>query len=108
MNGIELIAKERQRQIEEEGWSENHDDLHDMYQLSKAAIAYLNPSNSEHVRKFWPFDWKWWKPAKPRTNTDRYDMYHIKDLVKAGALIAAEIDRLQRAMEGIENDHITP
>jgi len=95
MNGIELIAKERQRQIEEEGWSANHDDLHSNFQLSKAAIAYLNPSNSDHVREFWPWDWKWWKPARASMDVP-YDVAQIRNLVKAGALIAAEIDRLQR------------
>jgi hypothetical protein len=37
----------------------------------------------------WPWDEKWWKPS---TNP-------IRNLVKAGALIAAEIDRLQRVTE---------
>lgn len=97
--GAELIAEERQRQIEQEGWSANHDDLHDRFQLSNAAMAYLNPSNSTHVRTFWPWDWKWWKPAQPKDFDEKYASYHIKDLVKAGALIAAEIDRLQRLSE---------
>lgn len=35
----------------------------------------------------WPFSQEWWKP----TPDDR-----IRELAKAGALIAAEIDRLQR------------
>ena len=39
---------------------------------------------------FWPFDLKWLK----RTPKKR-----IKELAKAGALIAAEIDRLQRTKE---------
>ena len=96
MSGIERISAERQRQIEEEGWSANHDDLHDRFQLSNAAIAYLNPSNSDHVRKFWPWDWKWWKPVRASMDVP-YEVAQIRNLVKAGALIAAEIDRLERS-----------
>lgn len=96
MSGVELIAAERQRQIEEEGWSANHDDQHNRFELSKAAIAYLNPSNSDHVRNFWPWDWKWWKPSLPSIEVPSYEVSQIRNLVKAGALIAAEIDRLER------------
>ncbi len=98
-SGAELIAEERKRQIEEEGWSANHDDLQDRFQLSNAAIAYLNPSNSDHVKKFWPWNWNWWKPALPSVEKPSYEAAHIRNLVKAGALIAAEIDRLQRIEE---------
>jgi len=104
MNGVELIAQERQKQIEQDGWSANHDDAHDRFQLSDAAMAYLNPSNSDHIRRFWPWDWKWWKPARGNSINDRYEIYHIRDLVKAGALIAAEIDRLQRLNKKKAND----
>lgn len=40
----------------------------------------------------WPFMHGGWKPAKPEDGLKG----RIVDLVKAGALIAAEIDRLQR------------
>ena len=40
--------------------------------------------------EYWPWDMKWWKPS---------DEDPIRNLVKAGALIAAEIDRLQRRTE---------
>jgi hypothetical protein len=93
-----MIATERKRQIDEEGWSESHDDLLDRFQLSNAAIAYLNPSNSNHVRRFWPFDWKWWKPVHASMGVP-YEIAQMKNLVKAGALIAAEIDRLERVKE---------
>lgn len=94
-SGIELIADERKRQIEEEGWSANHDDLLCLCQLKNAAIAYLNYSNSDHVRKFWPFDWKWWKPSQVSMDVP-YEISETRNLIKAGALIAAEIDRLLR------------
>lgn len=84
--GIELIAKERQRQIDKEGWTSEHDDRENQnFQLSLAACSYLNASNSELANRFWPWDWRFWKPDT-----------HLRNLIKAGALIAAEIDRLQR------------
>lgn len=101
MNGAELIAQERQRQIEEEGWTPEHDDEHTESELARAAICYtiagLHPSESpdgiyatEHFATvWWPARWaaSWWKPAG-----------RVKNLIKAGALIAAEIDRLQRIL----------
>lgn len=90
--GIELIAKERQRQIDIEGWTKEHDAQYKDNELVKAAICYADPKTYYYQTNikvpnvdFWPTQWdkKWFKP------TDR-----IRDLVKAGALIAAEIDRL--------------
>ena len=93
MTSIGLIAAERQRQIEQEGWSPEHDDAHCRGQLGMAAACYALPPNN-HVRTLdWPWDRKWWRP----TPDDR-----IRELVKAGALIAAEIDRLQRAEKPVE------
>ena len=100
--GIELIAEERQRQIDVEGWTKEHDANHQNNELAKAAICYADPNIYYHQESrylkfrmpndFWPEQWDihWFKP------TDR-----IRDLVKAGALIAAEIDRLQ-AQKGEE------
>ena len=100
--GIELIAEERQRQIEVEGWTKEHDAEHTNGSLALAAVCYAIPSESRHysycplrkerVPDFWPWDKEWWKPCPE----DR-----IMELVKAGALIAAEIDRLQ-AQKGEE------
>ncbi len=92
-NGIELIADERSRQVSQEGWTPEHDDEHDECEIVEAAVCYaLN--GREFVLQgtvcpnpgAWPWDMKWWKPS--------YDP--IRNLVKAGALIAAEIDRLNR------------
>lgn len=96
--GIELIAAERQRQIAKEGWTSGHDDKHKDEELSKAAAAYaFVPFMKDEIRygykapdAMWPFKVQYWKPVPE----DR-----IKELVKAGALIAAEIDRLQRKQE---------
>ena len=101
--GIELIAEERERQISKEGWTPEHDDEHTENQLANAAATYAMDSDCREaltnligdfkllgVPPTWPWDEEWYKP----TPDDR-----IKELVKAGALIAAEIDRLQRLKE---------
>lgn len=84
--GAQLIAKERERQIAQEGWTPEHDDTHDDGEIAFAAIAYIQVSNgySKNAAE-WPWDEEWFKVSDP-----------VRNLVKAGALIAAEIDRLQR------------
>ena len=94
--GTELIAEERQRQIEVEGWTKEHDAEHTNDSLAFAAVCYAIPSvyrtysycplRKERVPDFWPWDMEWWKPTPDN---------RIRELVKAGALIAAEIDRIQ-------------
>lgn len=98
MTGIERIAVERKRQIEEEGWTPDHDIQHYKGELAEAAAAYAYPEmvciaeldKDAHFRCdiLFPDGWaeKRWKPSPD----DR-----IRELEKAGALIAAEIDRLQ-------------
>ena len=88
MTGVELIAEERQRQVDVEGWTEKHDDLHTNGQIAEAARCYLEGRNTAASRMIvgWPWLEKWWKPSKDP----------VRNLVKAGALIAAEIDRIQR------------
>lgn len=95
-SGVELIADERLRQTSQEGWTPEHDDKHRGKQLAKGAESYLcawtfpdkSATRDEPVRPAWSWPWsmKWWKPSNDP----------IRNLVKAGALIAAEIDRLQR------------
>ncbi len=96
--GVELIEDERKRQIESEGWIESHDDEHKRGEIAKAAICYISKSywwfKEDFITAMWPWDEKWWKPDNKNT---------IRNLVKAGALIAAEIDRLQR--KGTNNDN---
>lgn len=92
MNGVELILRERKRQIAGEGWKSLHDDQHANGQLADAAVCYamsgqLRDGMQIFLRWMWPWALCWWKP----TPNDR-----IRELTKAGALIAAEIDRLQR------------
>ena len=87
--GAELIADERQRQIEEEGWSAEHDTQHPSGQLALAGACYALDAVGlvGTASDWWPWDEKWWKP----TPNDP-----VRQLTKAGALIAAEIDKIQR------------
>jgi hypothetical protein len=91
MNGIELIAAERKRQIEKKGWTLDHDRQHLDMSLVTAAICYANTSFELHLQpgapEGWPASWSLngWKPSNDP----------IQNLVKAGALLAAEIDRLK-------------
>lgn len=95
------VITERLRQVEAEGWSFEHDDKHDAGCMALAAAAYaanaalgqrggvVSAATSrvwDLVVGLWPWDWTWWKPKDPR-----------RDLVRAGALILAEIERLDRA-----------
>lgn len=81
--GAELITKERERHPEE-GWTADHDARHVMGQLIDAAHCYLTAFNQNAARPSgWPWSKQDWKPE------DR-----IRNLVKAGSLVAAEIDRL--------------
>jgi hypothetical protein len=96
-SGTTLITEERKRQIQQEGWFADHDDRHKRHQLTMAAISYAcavaHPDEwAEENGKLpgptsdWPWGKKWWKPSADP----------VRNLVKAGALIAAEIDRIQR------------
>jgi hypothetical protein len=97
MNGIELIAEERLRQVAQEGWTAQHDEEHDQFQLSAAAVCYAEFAlragplrlQAQKIPFDWPWGEEWWKPSPDR----------VRNLVKAGALIAAEIDRLQRLQQ---------
>lgn len=97
MKAIDEIAAERRRQIEEEGWTPEHDDEHDGGELAAAAGCYaLNAVDAFHVDDFcndgtpyqWPWDREWWKPKNRR-----------RDLIRAAALIVAEVERLDRNAE---------
>lgn len=88
-SGIELIADERQRQIEVENRSAEHDSMYQNGELALAAVCYALPQAERNTNKYpehWPWGIDYWKPCE----NDR-----VRELVKAGALIAAEIERLQ-------------
>lgn len=107
------VLAERNRQVVSEGWSAEHDDDHDGGGLAEAAVCYAShaaargfifdryPDEYRADRPFpedrtvfghgdvtWPkgWAWSWWKPKSPR-----------RDLVRAAALLIAEIERLDRA-----------
>lgn len=98
------VLAERERQKSVEGWTPEHDDEHDSGELARAAACYAHAGGlspvarkylenapdftGEHMviaRRLWPWDRSWWKPKDCR-----------RDLVRAGALIVAEIERLDR------------
>lgn len=106
------VLAERQRQISEEGRSPERDDNHHKGEMALAAAVYAATSATtngfvkyevqgfspihgddgplEYKRfqlvNLWPWSTIWWKPKDRR-----------RDLVRAGALIIAEIERLDRA-----------
>jgi len=92
------VIAERRRQIEAEGWSAEHDDEHTdgamalaagMYAVNSASPTFLDFDDGfgpdERYPIGWPWHRQWWKPKNPR-----------RDLVRAAALIIAEIERLDR------------
>ncbi|PWV66020.1 hypothetical protein [Plasticicumulans acidivorans] len=103
ITGADLIGSERRRQIESERFSAEHDDVHTRDELAWAAICYVIPPKKRQMSvcgmcwgwkpQYWPESWstEWWKPGAGNLEG------RISELVKAGALIAAEIDRLKRA-----------
>ena len=114
MNGAEMIAVERRRQVEAEGWTTEHDDTHEGGELALAAACYASPKpllvhekrvvqlNSsrgisdayqyDHAERLGYYDaWPWEAEWDKRNQHGR-----LRQLTIAGALIAAEIDRLMR------------
>lgn len=86
-NAVQSVIAERQRHQSVEGWTPEHDDQYSKSQLLWASSCYV--LNAIHPFNRIPFDWpwtpEWWKPTNPR-----------RDMVKAGALILAEIERIDR------------
>lgn len=89
------VLAERRRQIEVEGWTPEHDDMHRGGQMAQAAACYALHTelvgNVGDYLRFWPWSPGWWKPRDNRRN-----------LVKAGALILAEIERIDRTTASSE------
>ncbi|MEQ9887625.1 hypothetical protein ABRP55_13850 [Pectobacterium zantedeschiae] len=97
-NAIQDVINERRRQKIVEGWDDSHDDEYVHGELSGAAACYARHVSErnfihepeDYPNKDIPVDWPWldcwWKPTSPR-----------RDLVKAAALIIAEIERIDRS-----------
>lgn len=80
------VLTERCRQVEVEGWTPEHDDQYTRMELPRAACCYALV-NTLPVPTKWPWAAEWWKPSED----------HRRNLVKAAALLIAEIERLDRA-----------
>jgi hypothetical protein len=88
------VLAERRRQVEVEGWTPEHDDAHGDGQMAVAAGYYALacgwPKERDigrgQVPVYWPWAREWWKPRNKRTN-----------LLRAAALILADIERIDRA-----------
>lgn len=110
------VLNERRRQVASEGWTPEHDDEHDDGELAAAAACYAaefpvfreyemavgDGNVEEGFTNAWPWAENWFK------RTDRR-----RDLVKAGALILAEIERLDRVAstsndEARDEPHVSP
>ena len=104
------VARERTRQVNSEGWTSEHDDAHGDGSIAFAGVCYAMfvvvsdearastdmpaglTTDGEPITgwaawlSIWPWERRFWKP------TDRR-----RDLVKAAALLIAEIERIDRA-----------
>ena len=91
---IDLVVAERARQIDVEGFSPAHDDRYRNDELATAAACYALPISisdkevwgTSLIDLMWPLEADWWKPEQSR----------IRNMVKAAALLIAEIERIQR------------
>lgn len=115
---LHLIAHERARQIREEGFTADHDDEHEFGELALVAALYASP-----VRLFmrghlddggqltcdpWPSSWdskfdkrRYAGQIVDPANLTRQERFNL--LVKAGALIIAEMERIQRQIRADTN-----
>jgi len=84
-SGIEMIAEERQLQVAIKVFTPEHDDTHTAEELAQAAAFYADPSGKAEFPTTWNKRWN-----KKDTHN------RIRQLTIAGALCAAEIDRLVR------------
>lgn len=108
-SGADLIVAERQRQVDAEGWTPEHDASHTGQSLAWAAVCYAAPETVYRRTALargatyldpWP-----WQPDKRVTTGPNAEhrlkgrkpttAERLRELIKAGALIAAEIDRIQ-------------
>ncbi len=82
------VLAERLRQVDAEGMTTDGDDGYQAAELPRAAASYILNGANDEAPTIWPWAKSWWKPRDARAN-----------YVRAGALILAEIERLDRAAE---------
>jgi len=84
-HGADLIREERRRQIEVEGYDAKHDFNEPLNNIVAAAVSYaMVDIDKQEAEAWWNWDFKYWKPKDRKRN-----------LVRAGALIAAALDKMQ-------------
>jgi hypothetical protein len=120
-NGAELIAEERRRQIEKEGWTAEHDDEHTKGEMALVAALYASPiqlfKKKEQDGNISFIDpWPWYELIEMtryesqggiecvKARDKRKKHSRKRTLIIAGALIAAEIDRIQRCKKTIKQN----
>lgn len=116
MRALIDIITERQRQVEEKGFSPEHDDRHDRSELALAAAAFCLAKINDLRKTFstemgdgqvavtlqdaaealWPWNTDEWEPESWSVFTASSIAARIRNLVKAAAMIIAEIERLDR------------
>ena len=84
-SGIELIRDEREKQLIKYGYTSRHDAMYTNKELLYGALAYLSEAIHKGTgNENWPFNLEFWHPED-----------YVNNLKKAGAFIAAELDRLE-------------
>jgi hypothetical protein len=104
-NFLELVAKERSRQINDEGYKREHDDEHTDGSIADAAACYAAngtiykatlPKNMQKSFKYvWPWNWSFFKKEKHTRK---------KQLIISAALLMAEYERIERAEQKTKKD----
>jgi hypothetical protein len=91
-SGIVEFARERLRQVEELGFTKEHDSEHDGSDLVAAAICYIDYAlgdmkgyEGDNPPYHWPWGTEDWKPEGSA----------LENIVKGGALLAAAYDRIE-------------
>jgi hypothetical protein len=95
---VSAVIAERFRQIEQEGWSTEHDDQHVAGELARAGGLYAVHAHVQgrslmHVPADWPWSRAWWKPVDFRRN-----------LVKSAAMIIAEGEKFDRSKRKLDRE----
>jgi hypothetical protein len=85
-NGIELITEEREKQVNKYNHTAASDSIYKDKELLRASMTYLMLALTQSTdgKQYWPWHPDW-----------LHNEGYIENLKKAGAFIAAELDRVQ-------------